>query len=457
MNSHFTDLTDQGKNTKNRTKLARKLPKMEPENLPKPSRLPRGIHIVKWKNSSGETSIRYRVRTQVNGVKENRLFTTFEEAKEFLLLFKSKLGREKIYSLTEEERKQSELYKDILTNPTLGMLIDKYVEDYFPISPTEEHNTRRYKGSIRSFYKTIKQTKIPAPTPLGEVYIFEKYLQAPEKQIANIKPEEFTLKCIDDYIRARRKKGIKGISIERELTHFSNFFKALKRTQQYKSISNFAVEFDRTLLNSYKKEDNKAKQRKKAMTPEELENYLSLLDKAENPDLKLIVVLSLATAMRRSEIVDLKWEQVDFEDNIIYLPTTKGGYAREVVLTNEAKEILLHKKEHSPNQTGKVFSYKTYSGFAASYRNICERFDINVNFHRLRAEAFTRFFNALGSNGSDTMLAKFLGIRNVSKFIQSHKPKTYSLDTEQDIIKSGGHKSTQITYNNYLLNMIGKR
>ena len=52
--------------------------------------IPRGIQAVVWKNKDKSTSVRYRVRIKRKDYKEDRLFDTLEEAKEFLQLSKSK-------------------------------------------------------------------------------------------------------------------------------------------------------------------------------------------------------------------------------------------------------------------------------------------------------------------------------------------------------------------------------
>ncbi len=424
-------------------------------NLPKTTKTP-GIQLVSWTNADGSTSTRYRVRIQKNEHKANRIFETLEEAKQFILVFKSDFGRKEIDKITQKEQERYELIKDLIQSQNLQMLVSRYIEDNYKFKDTDTHEARRIKQNQISFLNTIIKTKINKPLITDNLHSFYVNTIHPKIEIGQLKAEDLSLQIIDDYIKARREKGIKGISIERELTIFSNFIKSLKRSKQYQDIKNVALEVDKSLLTQYKREDNKLKTRKKAMSEEEQEKFFSMLDKAQNPDLKHIVILSLMTAMRRSEIVNLTWEQVDFEDSIIYLPMTKNGQSREVVLTQEAKEYLLFIKSKKVSSTGKIFSYKNASGFEGTYRKIGERFGMKVNFHKMRAEAFTRFFNQI-NGGSETMLAKFLGISNVSHFVKAHKPKDFSLKTEKGIITSGGHSSTQVTFNNYLLDIIKKK
>ncbi len=52
------------------------------------------------------------------------------------------------------------------------------------------------------------------------------------------------------------------------------------------------------------------------------------------PHLKPIVTVTLHTGMRLSEILNLKWEQVDLKHGFILLDTTKNGERREIPIDN---------------------------------------------------------------------------------------------------------------------------
>jgi integrase len=59
-----------------------------------------------------------------------------------------------------------------------------------------------------------------------------------------------------------------------------------------------------------------------------------------NPLLYPIVVLAIATGMRRGELLPLRWDQVDFNRNTITLHETKNGERRAVPLVGLARELL---------------------------------------------------------------------------------------------------------------------
>ncbi len=63
-------------------------------------------------------------------------------------------------------------------------------------------------------------------------------------------------------------------------------------------------------------------------------------------DLKPIVVVALNTGMRRGEIFNLKWEQVDLRHGFILLDTSKNGERREIPI-NTTLEYLFKEMPHS--------------------------------------------------------------------------------------------------------------
>lgn len=59
-----------------------------------------------------------------------------------------------------------------------------------------------------------------------------------------------------------------------------------------------------------------------------------------NALIKPFVLLALETAMRRSELLSLRWENVRLKDRVAYLPMTKNGQSRTVPLSTKAIEVM---------------------------------------------------------------------------------------------------------------------
>ncbi len=122
----------------------------------------------------------------------------------------------------------------------------------------------------------------------------------------------------------------------------------------------------------------------------EEERLLEACRKARNPYLLPIVQLALETAMRRGELLSLKWEHIDLDRRVALLPDTKNGESRSVPLSSTAVRVLrsLHSNEHP-----EVFRGMSAEAIKRSYVRALRRAEIDgLRFHDLRHEATTRLF-----------------------------------------------------------------
>ena len=107
-----------------------------------------------------------------------------------------------------------------------------------------------------------------------------------------------------------------------------------------------------------------------------------------NPYIWPCIEIAIETGMRRSEILSLKWDNVDLEMRIALLPDTKNGSRREVPLTIKAVEVLTGLECTSE----RVFPITDYS-IRHGWDRLVKRAGIKgLRFHDLRHEAVSRFF-----------------------------------------------------------------
>jgi integrase len=76
------------------------------------------------------------------------------------------------------------------------------------------------------------------------------------------------------------------------------------------------------------------------LSEDERKRLLAECRKSPSPNLYLAVVLSLATGARQSEIMNLRWGDVDLERGIATLHETKNGERRALHLAGHALELL---------------------------------------------------------------------------------------------------------------------
>ena len=83
---------------------------------------------------------------------------------------------------------------------------------------------------------------------------------------------------------------------------------------------------------------NNAKDR--FLTSEEAARLMQAAGQSINPQLKSIIGLLLLTGARKRELLDARWEHIDLERKLWFLPMTKNGSSRYVPLSHAAVEII---------------------------------------------------------------------------------------------------------------------
>jgi integrase len=121
---------------------------------------------------------------------------------------------------------------------------------------------------------------------------------------------------------------------------------------------------------------------------------LRYLEKEEIPELlknchgllKPVIILALNTGMRRGEILGLKWKDIDFKRDIIYLYRTKNNEKREVPMNEYAKTALIRVRKNPRSayifcdKNGEPFRSLRKSFFTALKKSGI----VNFRFHDLR-------------------------------------------------------------------------
>ena len=105
-----------------------------------------------------------------------------------------------------------------------------------------------------------------------------------------------------------------------------------------------------------------------------------------------LVRLALETAMRRSELLGLRWEHVDIEKRTIFLQLTKNGTSRTVPLSTHAIQILT---EIPRMIDGRVFPI-THEVVSQAFNRARKQAVVeDIRFHDLRHMAITRLAEKL--------------------------------------------------------------
>jgi integrase len=143
------------------------------------------------------------------------------------------------------------------------------------------------------------------------------------------------------------------------------------------------------------------KSRTRTLTPQELRTYLTRLDAADDSkSLKIALRLILITLVRKGELINARWEHVNFEKAEWLLPATKNGQPHIIYLCRQALALFQELKALAgnslfvlPGRSGqKPISEHTLN--VMLYRN--DKFGIeDMTIHDSRRTASTLLHEAL--------------------------------------------------------------
>lgn len=132
----------------------------------------------------------------------------------------------------------------------------------------------------------------------------------------------------------------------------------------------------------------------RVLTDEEVARLLQALEPTGRRShwTKPAVQLALATAMRRGELLSIRWEHVDLQNRTAFLSDTKNGESRTVPLSTAAVQVLAELPRHI---SGVVIPVKFFT-LDAAFKRARKRAGLNdLRFHDLRRTAITRMAEKL--------------------------------------------------------------
>ena len=146
-----------------------------------------------------------------------------------------------------------------------------------------------------------------------------------KKHFKGIPLSKITVAQIEAYKKARHGK-VKDPTINRELACLRNLFTIAKKLGDFNG-KNPVMEVD--FFKEPKREEY-------ILNKDEIDR---LIEVAAN-HLKPIIILALNTGLRRSEILSLKWADIDFEKNEIFVKKTKSGKSLRIPMNPFLKDLL---------------------------------------------------------------------------------------------------------------------
>lgn len=90
------------------------------------------------------------------------------------------------------------------------------------------------------------------------------------------------------------------------------------------------------------------KERERFLQPTELPRFFRALSEEANETARDYILLSLLTGARKSNVLSMRWDQINFEQATWTIPDTKSGIQHTVPLTEEAITILKKRISDAP-------------------------------------------------------------------------------------------------------------
>ena len=275
---------------------------------------------------------------------------------------------------------------------------------------TRMNKSLSFKDAVEKYLQEISPSK---KSHQSEFYRLKKLLASSlaKLYLTDIKTSDVKL------FRDKRLLEVSTGSVRKELYLVSSLFEIARREWGFETLSN-------PVRNLRLPKDSPP--RTKRLSSEERQRLLYSLERQPNKTLERLAILALETAMRRSELCNLKWENINFDGCLLEIQNSKNGEARHIPLTPSAILAL----KNIPKENELVFGYTTNA-----VRQAWERFRNKygfeyLRFHDLRHEAISQLFE-LGLSVPE--VAAISGHRTVSQLFRYAHSDTLML--RQKIMK----------------------
>ncbi len=169
-------------------------------------------------------------------------------------------------------------------------------------------------------------------TPLKKGEASERYrLRSLQNHpITRLSLDKLTPSMVTTY-RDDRLRSVSPSSVRRELAILQHCLEVAR--------NEWGVALQQNPVSKIKK-PAQGKARERRVTVEELERLRTALAKCRNGLLSNIVMFAIHTGMRRSEILSIRWSDIDFDASTVHLADTKNGEARTGPLSSLALAAL---------------------------------------------------------------------------------------------------------------------
>lgn len=304
-------------------------------------------------------------------------------------------------ALIAENEVKHQIYRGIYNMPEEKVLmsLSDLVEKFLIYSKTNKESYKRDIIYTNYFLEIVGNKNIDRITPSDIEAYKTKRQNSKRKRIKKEKKDNKTIKTI-------YYEPIKSSTINRELNSIRKMFSLAVANEWINKSPYKGVEKLR--------EENP---QERFLSKEEEER---LLKAAEGSYVRSLIIVALKTAMRRNELLNMKWENIHMKERYLDVLKTKSGKPRKLPIGN----TLLKEFENIERKSEYVFTNprtgKSYVDFKKKLHSIMEDAEIEgLRFHDIRHTAATRMVAA----GVDLVVVKdILGHSGISTTMRYSHP-----------------------------------
>ena len=186
----------------------------------------------------------------------------------------------------------------------------------------------------------------------NDIYRFKNYL---EKEFANITPSCVTQDDIERFKHNLQNRELKPATIRHVLELLRRLANFAAKNNLCSGLS-FKIQMPK--VENYKTEE---------LTNAQLQKLMQVLEEESDIQVSNLVRIALYTGMRRGELFNLNWGDIDFYNKTITVKSDKKGDQPTIPLNEMAEKVLV---EHAHTENGSKF---VFPGRGGKKRTECKR------------------------------------------------------------------------------------
>lgn len=251
-----------------------------------------------------------------------------------------------------------------------------------------------------------EKKKLRADITFGELFqeFMERYSKKHKKSWAY--DEREVQKFLSHWFKRRISQISKQeIQLLHEKIHDQNgLYQANRLLERIRAIYNKAIEWGwdgtnpTTGIKKYKE-----KSRDRFLRSDELPRFFAALAEEENETARDYIMISLLTGARKSNVLAMKWDEINFSLGEWQIPETKNGDSHRIPLSPAIMEILAHRKTYANNKY--VFPGSGTTGHLADPKKAWQRILKSAEIEDLRLHDLRRTLGSwMAASGATTAI-----------------------------------------------------